>query len=89
MQVNWLPWLLLACIPEIEKPSDILQFDIDQDGWTVEEGDCWESSAQPRKIEGALGHVLTSADIHPGAIDVWYPCQRAPQCPRRHPESVS
>ena len=65
-----------ACIPdvdefdEVDMPSELA--DIDGDGWSIEDGDCWEDSTQPRLVEGALPHTFTSADIYPGALDVWY-----------------
>lgn len=67
---------LSACIPNVEDPggtekSETLT-DIDGDGWTVEDGDCWEDSVQPTQVDGALTHTLTSADIYPGAPDAWY-----------------
>jgi hypothetical protein len=46
--------------------------DIDQDGWTIADGDCWESSTQPTRVEGAFPHSLTSADIYPTAEDRSY-----------------
>ncbi len=38
--------------------------DLDGDGYTVAQGDCWEN-------EESAG-TLTSADIHPGATETWY-----------------
>lgn len=59
-----------ACIPEPTIGSDTASMDrftdIDGDGWTIEEGDCWEGSTQPTLVEGALSHSITSADIYPG-----------------------
>ena len=68
--------LVSGCIPDIVDsggavlPSSVA--DIDGDGWTIEDGDCWEDSVQPTLVEGALTHSLTSVDIYPGAPDVWY-----------------
>ncbi len=68
--------ILTGCIPAVEDPGGTNipseRADIDGDGWTVEAGDCWEDSTQPTLVEGALIHVFTSADIYPGAPDVWY-----------------
>ena len=68
--------LLTGCIPDIEDPVGTnipsALADIDGDGWTIEDGDCWEDSIQPTLVEGALMHGFTSADIYPGARDVWY-----------------
>ena len=68
--------IFIGCIPDIDDPGGTnipsTLADIDGDGWTVEDGDCWEDSTQPTLVEGALVHALTSADIYPGAIDVWY-----------------
>jgi hypothetical protein len=44
--------------------SDWKSDDLDGDGYTVEDGDCWESS------EPLAGSGLTGADIFPGAEDV-------------------
>lgn len=67
---------LAACIPSVDDPvgtdKQETLTDIDGDGWTVEDGDCWEDSVQPTQVAGALAHTLTSADIYPGAPDVWY-----------------
>ena len=46
--------------------------DIDKDGWTIADGDCWESSTQPTRVEGAEHHSLSSADIYPTAEDSPY-----------------
>ena len=44
--------------------------DIDGDGWSLSEGDCWESTQNhPPKIVGAIEHRLSSSDIYPGAED--------------------
>ena len=74
-----IPYLLLnlcvACMPKMDddRSTDTSgSEDIDGDGWTVEDGDCWEDSTQPSWVEGALEHALTSADIYPGAPDAWY-----------------
>ena len=61
-----------GCIPNITDERSALLSDIDGDGWTVEEGDCWEDSVQPTLVDGAKVHTLTSADIYPGALDTWY-----------------
>ena len=64
--------LVTGCIPNITDERSSNPSDIDGDGWTVEEGDCWESSTQPILVDGAEPHALTSADIYPGAPDTWY-----------------
>ena len=68
--------IFVACIPDIEDPGGTsipsTIADIDGDGWTIEDGDCWEDSVQPTLVEGALSHSLTSTDIYPGAPDFWY-----------------
>ena len=64
--------VLTGCIPNITDERLALLSDIDGDGWTVEEGDCWEDSVQPTLVAGAKVHTLTSADIYPGALDTWY-----------------
>ena len=61
--------MLLILVAQL-LPSSIA--DIDGDGWTIEDGDCWEDSIQPTLVDGALTHSLTSADIYPGARDMWY-----------------
>ena len=40
--------------------------DVDSDGFTPADGDCWENSIGPEGTE------LTGADIHPGASETWY-----------------
>jgi len=40
--------------------------DVDGDGYTVAQGDCWDSPTGPD------GSTLTGADIHPGAVERWY-----------------
>ena len=42
--------------------------DIDGDGYTAGEGDCWDS-LEPLLFEGSK---LSGADIHPGAVEIWY-----------------
>ena len=68
--------MFVGCIPDVVDPEGVntpsAVADIDGDGWSIEDGDCWEDSTQPRLVEGALTHTFTSADIHPGAPDVWY-----------------
>ena len=69
--------MLTGCIPDIDDPCGGTNVpsalaDIDGDGWTIEDGDCWEDSAQPTLVEGALMHAFTSADIYPETPDVWY-----------------
>ena len=68
--------IFIGCIPDVEDPEGTnipsALADIDGDGWTIEDGDCWEDSTQPTLVEGALVHTLTSADIYPGAQDIWY-----------------
>lgn len=65
----WLSWIL-ACSNKAE-PED-KRVDLDQDGFTVEEGDCWESAEQPPLVAGAFEHQISSADIYPGAEDLPY-----------------
>ena len=40
--------------------------DLDGDGFTVEDGDCWDTEKGPE------GSALTGFDIHPDATDTWY-----------------
>jgi hypothetical protein len=40
--------------------------DVDGDGYTTAEGDCWDA------VEGPPGTGLTGADISPGAAETWY-----------------
>ena len=46
--------------------------DIDGDGQSPFQGDCWESPEPPPQVEGALGHALTAEDIYSGAFDAPY-----------------
>ncbi|MDP2316163.1 MAG: putative metal-binding motif-containing protein [Pseudomonadota bacterium] len=50
--------LLSAC------SSKWTPLDVDGDGYTVATGDCWENEVGP--------NGLSSADIHPGAVETWY-----------------
>ncbi len=77
LPVQWSLFLsMMACVPDVPKDTvdnnETPTEDIDGDGWTIADGDCWESSEQPFLVEGALEHDLTAADIYPGAPDVWY-----------------
>ena len=67
----WMILYILACAFE-QNSIDWKDRDIDQDGWSIADGDCWESSSQPTLVLGAQSHRLSSADIHPGAFDVPY-----------------
>ncbi|RME20714.1 MAG: hypothetical protein D6798_19865, partial [Deltaproteobacteria bacterium] len=40
--------------------------DMDGDGVSIAEGDCWD------RVEGPGGTGLSGADIHPGATETWY-----------------
>ncbi len=46
--------------------SGLKALDMDGDGYTAEDGDCWDAG------EGPAGSGLGGADIHPGAEEVWY-----------------
>ena len=61
-------WLLLAsgCFSEWEA------VDVDGDGRTLLEGDCWESTVDPVPPEGALDHGVTASDVYVGAVDLPY-----------------
>lgn len=65
-------YFYMGCVPDLDVQTPVELEDIDGDGWTVAEGDCWESSTQPHQVTGALPHALTSADIYPGALEQWY-----------------
>ncbi len=52
--------LLAACT------SKLTFIDVDGDGMTILDGDCWD------QVEGPEGSALTGADIHPGADDAPY-----------------
>jgi len=40
--------------------------DLDKDGYTLLEGDCWD------KVDGPSGSDITGIAIHPGATEIWY-----------------
>ncbi len=40
--------------------------DVDGDGYTVADGDCWDA------VEGPPGTGLTGADLSPDAVEVWF-----------------
>ena len=42
--------------------------DIDGDGYTPGDGDCWDS-LEPMLFQGSR---IEAADIHPGAQETWY-----------------
>ena len=46
--------------------------DIDGDGVTVLDGDCWDSLIDPVPPTGAINHGITALDIYPGALDLPY-----------------
>ena len=46
--------------------------DVDGDGITPLDGDCWDSPDPPPQIDGALSHNLTAGDIYTGAVDTPY-----------------
>ena len=46
--------------------------DVDGDGRTSFDGDCWDSSVDPVPPAGALNHGVTAADVYPGAVDLPY-----------------
>ena len=46
--------------------------DIDGDGLTPIDGDCWDSSEPPPQIEGALPHTLGPEDVYIDAVDIPY-----------------
>ena len=66
MTPNLILPLLTACF------SNWKSVDIDGDGQSPFQGDCWESSESPPQVEGALGHALTAEDIYSGAFDAPY-----------------
>lgn len=66
-------WLCcVGCLPELDTTPRISVEDIDGDGWTIADGDCWEDSTQPWVQEGALSHEVVSSDVYPGAPEQWY-----------------
>lgn len=69
-------WLFWACVEKEtlfeESLIDWENADIDQDGWTIAEGDCWEIAKQPPQIDRAQRHFLSAKDIHPEAEDLPY-----------------
>ena len=64
--------IVIGCLPELDTNPRVSLEDIDGDGWTVAEGDCWEGSTQPWVQEGALDHEVVSSDVYPGAPEQWY-----------------
>ena len=46
--------------------------DVDGDGKTILDGDCWDSTADPVPPKGALNYGLTALDIGPEQIDLPY-----------------
>ena len=64
MNISFL-FILLGC----QSLWDIV--DVDGDGTTILDGDCWEQG-DPPQIEGALEHVLTANDIGVGKYDAPY-----------------
>ena len=40
--------------------------DLDGDGFTSAQGDCWD------RVEGPEGSGLTGDQIHPNAVEIWY-----------------
>jgi hypothetical protein len=67
--MNRSPLLLLL---SVACSSDWKPVDIDGDGLSSAEGDCWESSEAPVPPEGALDHGLSASDIGPGVEDLPY-----------------
>ena len=64
MNISFL-FILLGC----QSSWDIV--DVDGDGTTILDGDCWEQG-DPPQIEGALEHTLTANDIGVGKYDAPY-----------------
>ena len=56
--------LLIGC----DKKSE----DIDGDGYSVEEGDCWDSLDDPKSPEGAEAYGVKPWNIHPGSVEQFY-----------------
>ena len=64
---RWIiPVLLTGCFSKWEA------IDVDGDGRTAADGDCWDFPNDPIPPDGALNHGVTAADIYVGAEDLPY-----------------
>ena len=57
----WFCWVFSGCYSKWQAQ------DLDGDGKTALDGDCWDSLEDPKVPDGALDHGVTAKDIYEGA----------------------